>query len=141
MKANSKNIRVFPDWFGIDSKSKRKELEVCNQLFDIIKDNTWEWSSDKGGFWVEERNFYYKHICDNDKFFNYPIQIPVIDGCKVIKTEKKYVGKIAGNEAKRTTSEELDQYYVDAALKDVKENPIKEDGFDWEHVKQTMESE
>lgn len=142
-KSNSKNIRVFKDWFGNDLKSRLKEVDICNKLFDIIQKNEWEWSSDKGGFWIEEKNFYYKHICDNEKYFNYPIELKdyCLEDCKVIKIEKSYVGKIAGNEAKRTVSEQLDKYYVDAAKKDLQEHPIKEEKFDWQHIKDTMESE
>jgi len=142
-KSNAKNIRVFIDWFGNDLKSKQKEVELCQKLFDKIKDNALEWSSDKGGFWIEERNHYYKNICENGKFLNYPIELKdeEIDGSKVIKTQRCWIGKISGNEVKRTVASELDPYYVDAAQKDLKEHPIKEEGFDWGHIKQTLENE
>jgi hypothetical protein len=142
-KSNSKNIRVFIDWFGIDSKSKIAEMEACKNLHSLISEDSWEWVSDKSGFWVESGGFYFKHHCSNGKFFNYPIEVKNFDinDVKIVKITKQGIGKVLGSEAQRGVSAEVDPYYFKLAEKDLQENPTNEAGFDWEHLKQEMEKE
>lgn len=142
-KSNSKNTRVFIDWFGIDSKSKLAEIDACQKLYSLIEENKWEWSSDKTGFWVESGGEFFKHVCSNGKYFNYPIEVKNFDinDVKIVKINKQHIGKILGSEAQRGVSETVDPYYMRLAEKDLQENPRHEEGFDWDHLKQEMEKE
>lgn len=143
-KANSKNIRVFTDWFGIDTKSKLKELEVCESLYSTLTEPGVEWSSDRTGFWVEEGNSYYRHRCDNAKYFNYPVPVSKdfkINDNMIVKIDKIYIGRVQGSESKRLADEQLDPYYLKLAQEDLAANPIKEEKFDWDHLKQEVDGE
>ena len=143
-KSNSKNIRVFQDWFGIDNKSKALELETCEKLYSTLTDNKWEWSSDKSGFWVEEGGLYYRHRFSNGKYFNYPVPSEKdfkINGNEIIKIDKIHIGRVQGSESKRQSDEQIDPYYTKLAREDVSANPTNEEQVDWEFLKQQIDGE
>ncbi len=156
-KSNSKNIRVFPDWFGIDNKSIREHQAFCEFLYNKIQPNNWEWSSDKSCFWLEEKSCYYTYYLDDGsktpKQFNLPVKIEsiVLEISENTVTElkpgsigvkgigKMTIGKIHGSEAQRTYSGEVDPFYFEQAKQELQENPIPQAGFDWDVVKQAVE--
>jgi hypothetical protein len=142
-KTNSKNIRVFPDWFGIDTKSKTIELAICDKLYLTLTDNKHVWSSDKSGFWAEQGAPYFKHLCDNGKYFNYPTQISKdfkINDNQIIKIDKIHIGRVNGSESRRLADEELDPHYLKLAKEDLAEHS-PEIPFDWEFLKQEVDGE
>lgn len=147
-KTNSKNIRIFKGWFGIDNKSMQKELGLCELLY-INYPHTCEQSSDKTGFWVEQNNCYYKYKCDNGQYFNYPVEIDrdlIIDDSKIIKIDRIYIGKIVGSAQKHSEApveqySENDARLYELAKQDLAEHPVKEEKFDWQHIKTVMDKE
>jgi len=163
-KTNSRNVRVFPDWFSkIDNKSAREHQALCEFLYNKIDPNTWEWSSDKTCFWVGEKSSYYKYVLDDGRWlaprsatpreFYLPVLLDDITidiapesstgfpsgNYSVKSTSSVNLGKINGSEAQRTYSGELDPHYAELARQELAANPIPEDNFDWDLVKEAME--
>lgn len=148
-RSNARNIRIFNDWFGIDNKSIQEESSLCELLYNKYP-HEYGLAPDKTGFWVEQKNFYYRHKCNNGKYFNYPIEISKdfsIGDSKIIKIDRIYIGKIAGAAQQKDLSSlndddpQRDAHLLKMAEEDLAKNPLKEHGFDWEHLKTSMEGE
>ena len=156
--ANSKNIRVLDDWFrGIDNKTVAEHKKLCEFLYEKVQPNTWQWSSDKTSFWVEQKSSYYTYYMDDGlktpRQFNLPVKIDGIvfdiqknsattfpEGqIRVKGISEKNLGKIHGSESNRTYSGEIDPYYFNQAKQELQENPIPQASFDWDVVKQAVE--
>jgi len=163
-KTNSRNVRVFPDWFSkIDNRSIREHRDLCEFLYNKVDSHECEWSADKTSFWVSEKTSYYKYVLDDgrwlaptgtparefylpEKLKEITINIGVDSATgfpageyEVKEISEVVLGKIHGSEAQRTYSAEISPHYAEMAKKDLAENPIPQDNFDWDLVKEAME--
>ncbi len=139
-KSNAINVKVFPEWFDIDLDSFEREIMLCNKLFKLIEEDEWEWGSDKTGFWVEERKGYYRHNCQDGKVINFPIPIKEdIEPYFQIKSVNAVpVGKVVGAAAKSFSEGAIPKHLIKQAREDVRNNPIHEQGMDWEALRETL---
>lgn len=105
----------------------------------------WQWNSDKTGFWLAERNIYYNHICNSCKMdFSYPVKKDVCPVCNgAIKCREVSLGKIEAASSKEWSSTMnkvpvVNEHMVAAAQQDIREHPMQEAGFDWQHLKDNV---
>ena len=138
---NSQNIRIFTKWFGIDSKSKKAEAELAALLREKNPCENISWTEEGTSFWAEEKTSYIRHFCSDGSSFNYPVKVSEIPGkidIIILRAERFRIGKIRGAEDRlQDNVGELD-YFSKLAKQDVKDNPIPEQGFDWEHVRKEI---
>lgn len=143
----SKSIRVFNQWFAMDSKSQLREGDICSDMAGKITSNDgWEWDSEKKCFWLKEKNVYYNHACETcKKNFNYPVSVEVCPVCsdKVSKCKAVWVGRVEPpSEREWDNSQnkrgEVDPTLVQRAKEDLAKNPVKEEGFDWQHLRDNI---
>ena len=137
--SNSQNIRIFIGWFGIDSKSKKLEIELATSLRVAFPFDGVSWSEDNTSFWIPEKTIYYKHFCSNGLYFNYPLKINEISGKNdiiILRSEAIRVGKVRGSEERIQDSDWT--YYQELAKQDLKEHPVQEEKFDWDLVKREV---
>jgi hypothetical protein len=137
-QGNAKNIRVFAGWFGIDAKSKKAEAELASLLRLKFPSESVVWTDDNTSFWIEEKSIYVKHFCSNGSYFNYPIKVSEIPGkidIIITRVERIRVEKIRGAEDRSQDNPGDFGYYSKLAKEDLKEHPVQEQGFDWDHVK------
>ena len=139
-KSNSQNIKVFPEWFDIDLDSFEREIMLCGKLFALIENNKWEWNSDKNGFWIEERSGYFRQHSSNDKIVNFQIVLKEIPGLdvEINSIDPVPVGRVIGADAKRFSKGAIHPHLLKQARQDVLDNPIQEQGFDWDVLRESL---
>lgn len=142
----SKSIRIFESSLGADSQSLRQEVETCLKLSAANPFDGCGWNSDKTAFWLNERNEFFSHLCQECKCrFHYPTSVSVCPKCDAegVKSAKRWLGKIEAASSKewnRSSDKygELDPHYVAAAKQDLQEHPVHEEGFDWGYLKDNL---
>jgi len=142
----SKSIRVFSGWFGMDTLSQEQEASTCAAMAEGAgASDNWGWDSEKKCFWLKENTYYLVHKCSTcKKSFNYPV---VVEKCPVCHNDTAsknvWIGRIEppsekewGNTMNKipTANPEL----IKRAQEDLALNPVKEEGFDWQHLRDNL---
>lgn len=112
----------------------------------VTTSNGWDWDPEKKCFWLEEKNHYFNHVCETcKKDFSYPVQIEVCPVCsaKVSKCRAVWVGRVEPLSERewdnsQNKRQELDPGLVQRAKDDLAKNPVKEESFDWQHLRDNL---
>ena len=142
----SKNLKVFGNWFAMDSLSQDQETALCLKMGQAAGDpKGWDWGSDQKSFWLPERSHYYTHRCDTcKKSFNYPVEISACPVCdSKISSKSVWLGRIEPPSEKEWSNSMnkipvADPGLLQRAQEELAENPVKEEGFDWQHLRDNL---
>lgn len=131
----------------MDSKSQIREGDICRSMAEKIETvSGWEWDSEKRCFWLQEKSHYYSHGCDTcKKDFSYPVTVEICPVCnsKVSKCKAIWVGRVEPPSEKewdnsQNRRQELNPVLVQRAKEDLAKNPVKEESFDWQHLRDNL---
>ena len=142
----SKSIRVFNGWFGMDTLSQEQETSTCSAMAEGVgTSDNWGWDSEKKCFWLKENTYYVIHRCPTcKKNFNYPVTVEKCPVCSSETTSKNvWIGRIEppsekewGNSMNKIPTANPD--LIKRAQEDLALNPVKEEGFDWQHLRDNL---
>lgn len=140
----SKSIRVFKGWFDMDSASQIREADLCQSMASTLKSDC-SWDSEKKCFWVRSKSEYFKHHCDTcAKDFNYPVQCTSCPVCSSqVSSKSVWIGRIEPPSEKEWSNSMnkvpvANPELLKRAQEDLRENPVHEEGFDWQHLRDNL---
>lgn len=113
---------------------------------NIAENDGWGWDSEKKCFWLKEKSHYFNHVCEAcRKDFNYPVTVEKCPVCSnaVSRCKAVWVGRVEPPSEKEWDNSqnkrgELDPALVQRAKEDLAQNPVKEESFDWQHLRDNL---